>query len=99
VHKALFFSAVASWRNLGAFVVYGAGWLLALTALVLLDRLVYSMLPDAISGLLAVASGLWLFAAFYGSLFFTVNDCFDRGAPDADKASPPVTDNINPSDA
>ena len=35
----------------------------------------------------------------FGSLFFTVNDCFDRGAPDADKASPPVTDNINPSDA
>ena len=95
VHKALFFSAVASWRNLGAFVIYGAGWMLALTALVLLDRVVFSLLPDALSGLMAVASGLWLFSAFYGSLYFTVTDCFDQGEADT---SPPATTIITPSD-
>lgn len=80
VGKALFFSAVASWRNLGAFLVYGTGWLLAIGLLVVMDRLVFSALPDVLSSMLAVSAGLWLFSAFYGSLYFTVMDCFEIDA-------------------
>ena len=77
VTKALFFSIVATWRNLGAFLVYGAAWLLSIALLVVVDRLVFAALPDVLSSLLAVSAGLWLFSAFYGSLYFTVVDCFE----------------------
>lgn len=89
VGKALFFSAVASWRNLGAFVVYGLGWLLAVTALVAIDQMLLSLLPGVLGSLLAVMSGLWLFSAFYASLYFTVADCFESGSP-ADPALTPT---------
>ena len=89
IGKALFFSAVASWRNLGAFVLYGAGWMAAISALVVVDRFVLSLLPDVLGSLLAVSGGLWLFAAFYASLYFTVMDCFDSSASEPDGSSQP----------
>lgn len=82
VGKALFFSAVASWRNLGAFVVYGLGWLFAIAVLVGIDRMLLSLLPSVLGSVLAVAAGLWLFAAFYASLYFTVADCFTTTEPE-----------------
>lgn len=77
VGKALFFSGVASWRNLGAFLLYGIGWMTAIAALVVVDRFVLSFLPQVLGSLLAVSGGLWLFSAFYASLYFSVTDCFD----------------------
>lgn len=85
VGKALFFSAVASWRNLGAFMVYSLCWLGALVTLGLLDRLLLSAIPvPALANALAFAGALGLAAAFYASLYFTTVDCFE--SPEAKPA-------------
>ncbi len=78
VTKALFFSAVASWRNLTAFAVYGLGWLGVATALGLVIRALAALIPiPAVAEVLAVILGMWVAGAFYASLYFTVVDCFE----------------------
>jgi hypothetical protein len=81
VSKALFFSIVACWRNLGAFAVYGLCWFGVVLALGLLDRFLLSQLPIPMLGnVLAITAGLWVASAFYASLYFTVVDCFESPA-------------------
>lgn len=76
--KALFFSVVASWRNLGAFVVYGACWLGVIGAGGAVVQVLTAIAPESIvSTFMAVAVGMWLAAAFYSSLYFSVTDCFE----------------------
>jgi hypothetical protein len=76
--KALFFSVVASWRNLGAFVVYGACWLAVLGAGAAVVQVISAIAPDSIvSTLVVVFTGMWIAAAFYSSLYFSVTDCFE----------------------
>lgn len=88
VSKALFFSIVACWRNLGAFAVYGLGWFVVVLALGLLDRFLLSQLPVPMLGnILAISAGLWVASAFYASLYFTVVDCFESSA---DTDTPPL---------
>jgi len=80
--KALFFSAVASWRNLGAFVMFGLGWFGVLGALALAAGLIVTILPiPALVNALTMAASMGLAAAFYGSLYFAVVDCFDPQRP------------------
>lgn len=75
--KSLFFSIVAVWRNLRAFMVYGMLW----TAFSALGSAVL-LVVMAISGSSALASvsfvvfGLVLAAMFFSSLWFTFRDCF-----------------------
>lgn len=89
--KALFFSAVASWRNLGAFVLFGLGWFGVLSALALVAGLIVTVLPiPALVNALTMAASMGLAAAFYGSLYFAVVDCFDPQRP-ADPAEPAET--------
>ncbi len=91
VSKALFFSAVATWRNLGAFMVYGLSWLGALVVLGLLDRLLISAIPvPMLANALAFSCALALAAAFYASLYFTTVDCFEP----VDTPSDTVPDNL-----
>lgn len=91
VGKALFFSAVATWRNLGAFVVYGLSWVGALFALGLLDRLLLSAIPvPVLANALAFAGALALAGAFYASLYFTTVDCFEAPAPGVDEGTLPL---------
>lgn len=81
--KALFFSAVAAWRNLGAFVVYGGTWLLAMVGLAILARGVQQIIPvPALASMLTFAGVLWLVSCFYASLYFSVVDCFETGPND-----------------
>ena len=89
VSKALFFSIVACWRNLGALVVYGLSWFGVVLALGLLDRFFFSLIPLPLLGnVLAIAGGMWVAPAFYASLYFTVLDCFESPTtPDAPDAS------------
>ncbi|MEY4427371.1 MAG: hypothetical protein RLZZ182_60 [Pseudomonadota bacterium] len=76
--KALFFSAVASWRNLGAFAVYGLVWLGVLVATGLLVRVIGSVIPvPFVAQVATVFAGMWVASAFYASLYFTVVDCFE----------------------
>lgn len=81
--KALFSSAVASWRNLGAFVVFAATWLLAMIALAVLTRVVQQVIPlPALANMLTFAGVLWLVSCFYASLYFSVVDCFEGAQPE-----------------
>jgi hypothetical protein len=84
VAKAIFFSAVATWRNLGAFAVYGLSWGMVVIALGVLAQLIMSLLPvPLLASVLTVTMGMAVSTAFYASLYFTVIDCFD--APEADQ--------------
>lgn len=79
--KALFFSLVASWRNLGAFVVYAGVWLGVLMAGGLVIQVVSAVSPEPlITNIAVVFLGMWMAAAFYASLYFTVVDCFEPPA-------------------
>ena len=95
--KALFASALASLRNLGAFFVYGVAWLLADVTLssvmgVLLGAL--GLGPYAV--LVALPMALLLSAAFYASLHASVEGCLviepparpDDPAQPADPSAP-----------
>lgn len=89
VAKAVFFSAVACWRNIGAFIVYGAAWLVVMLGVGAIIQLVSALMPvPVLGGVLATLGGLWVASALYASLYFTVVDCFESGR-----------DNAGPSDA
>lgn len=77
VAKALFFSAMACWRNLGAFTVYGLAWSGVILAFGLVANLLAALLqqPQLIA-LAAVPAGLMFSTVFYASLYFTFSDCF-----------------------
>jgi hypothetical protein len=78
VAKALFFSAVATWRNIGAFIVYGMGWMGIMLSVALIDRLLLAIIPEPFFGnLVAIVASMWIASAFYASLYFTVVDCFE----------------------
>lgn len=84
--KALFFSWVACWRNLGAFAVYGVAWAAVILLVGLVDSVIALVIPvPAVVNVLAVAVGLWVASAFYASLYFTVVDCFDAAGTPADQ--------------
>ena len=86
VRKALFFSAVASWRNLLAFALYGACWVGLLAALGVVLQVVSLVIPSpTLMAMTAVMAFLWVLSAFYASLYFTVVDCFEgRGTASVD---------------
>lgn len=86
--KALFFSAIASWRNLGAFVVFGATWLLAHDRPGRADPGgAAGVPPAALANMLTFAGVLWPVSCFYASLYFSVVDCFEGSQP-GDAAEP-----------
>jgi hypothetical protein len=75
--KSLFFSFVACWRNLGAFMVYVAVWFGMFIAVALVSMLATSLLGDA-SLLMAILlpAGLMVAAMFFTSMVYSVRDCF-----------------------
>lgn len=90
--KALFASALASLRNLGAFVVYSLGWLLAdmmLSAVMGVLLAALGLGPYAM--LVALPMALLLSAAFYASLHASVEGCLViEPLPAAQADSPPA---------
>jgi hypothetical protein len=85
VGKALFFSTMACWRNIGAFTVYGLAWAGVILLFGALANVLAALLqqPQLIA-LAAVPAGLLFSTVFYVSLYFTFSDCF---APET--AAPP----------
>ena len=76
--KSLFFSALACWRNKGAMLAYGAGWV----GVFLLGGLTISFLATLMGGAQALAmfmdpAVLLLAAMFHTSVYFTFRDSFD----------------------
>lgn len=87
VAKALFFSAVAIWRNLGAFVVFGLGWFGVFCTLAIAAGVLALALPiPSLVNVITMAASMWLAAGLYGSLYFAVVDCFDPKQPPEDGA-------------
>jgi hypothetical protein len=87
--KALFFSAVALWKNLGAFAVYGLGWVavtFTVSAVLALARAVVGAGPAA---LLSVPLMLMLASMMLASTYFTFRDSFSADPP-GDPESPPI---------
>ena len=85
--KSLFFSIVACVRNLGAFTVFGLGWLgvfvvggvlisLAASLFAALGLLGAGAAPGLI-GSLMVGMALAMAAMFFSSVVFTFRDCFE----------------------
>ncbi|MEY2686967.1 MAG: hypothetical protein RL375_1165 [Pseudomonadota bacterium] len=78
VARALFASALATWRNLAAFVVYGVSWLVADLMLSSAVGLVAAAIGQPQIVLLLVLPAAVLFAAaFYASLHASVHACID----------------------
>ena len=96
VVKSLFFSAVACWRNLGAFVGYGLAWSVVVLAFGAITTMLFVFIGQPQLVPLAVMPAALMFSTvFYASLYFTFIDCFsppDAAAEenDRDPASPPT---------
>ena len=80
--KSLFFSAIACWRNLGAFAVYLLAWAGVLVAGAILIVLISSALGgNDLSAAVLMPGALLMAAMFLTSVYFSVKDCFELPEP------------------
>ena len=83
--KALFFSAVAVWRNKLVFLVYGATWFGSLLAFGLVSSILLTALGLAHwADRIMFPVGLMFFSVMYASLFFTFIDSFEMALEPAE---------------
>lgn len=87
--KALFFSVVALWKNLGAFAVFGLGWAAITLALSAVLGIVYAIAGTGLMVAVAVPAVLALSAMILASTLFTFRDSFSADASGG--AEPPTT--------
>jgi hypothetical protein len=80
--KALVFSAVAVWRNKGAFAIYFAGWFAVAVGLSVLIQVLLAVVPAGFSALVLAPAFLLLMAALYCSFWPTYRDTVDPIAAD-----------------
>ncbi|MCE4553218.1 BPSS1780 family membrane protein [Pelomonas cellulosilytica] len=82
VAQALFSSTLALWRNKGAFALNGVLWMAVFLALSGTLALLVSLLgvPQVLPFVM-LTTGMFAWAVFYASLYFTFVDCFMFGAP------------------
>lgn len=86
VARALFASALASFRNLGAFAIYGISWVAADLLLSLTLGGVLTLLGLAAWAMFfAIPAALFFSAAFYASLHATVQGCLDFASAEASR--------------
>lgn len=80
--QAIFYSAVACWRNLGAFAVYFLTWggVIALFSVLLTLTMSLFGMPQ-VAALAAMPAALMFTTVFYASLYFTFADCFEQDKP------------------
>ena len=75
--KSLFFSFVACWRNLRAFMVYVAVWFGLFIGVATVSMLVTSLLGDpSLLMTILMPTGLMVAAMFFTSMVYSVRDCF-----------------------
>ncbi len=79
--KSLFFSAVACWRNIGAFMVYVSIWAALFAAAAVLAILITTLMGQP-ALLMAVLMPLALLVAamFFTSMLFSIEACFQVSA-------------------
>lgn len=85
--KALFFSIVALWRNLGAFTVFGLGWAAVTLVASSVLGLAYALAGEGLLLVLGVPTVLSLSAMMLASTYFTFRDSFSAD-PTGDPAAP-----------
>lgn len=75
--KSLFFSAMAGYKNWGAFAVFGAAWMGLLMLAAITVSLIASLLGNpALAAMLMLPVALLIMAMFFSSLYFTFRDSF-----------------------
>ena len=80
--KSMFFSAVACWRNLGAFAVYLVSWLgVFIVCATVLLTISSALGGKDLSGVVLMPGALLMAAMFFTSVYFSVKDCFDLPSP------------------
>lgn len=79
--KALFFSVVALWKNMGAFTMFGLGWAAVTLAISAVLALAYALAGSGVMFALAVPAVLALSAMMLASTLFTFRDSFSADAP------------------
>ena len=80
-NKALFFSVVALWRNLGAFTVFGLAWALVSLLAVSMLGLAFALAGSGLLLVLVVPTVLALSAMMLASTYFTFRDSFSADPP------------------
>lgn len=90
--QSVFFSVVACWRNLGAFIVYFLTWAAAVLFFGVVATLIFTLLSaPQLMALVAFPATLMFLTAFYASLYFTFDDCFIDAMPVGPKVASPET--------
>ena len=80
--KSMFFSAVACWRNLGAFALYLLAWAGVFVVGATVIIVISSALGDNdLSGAVLLPGALLMAAMFFTSVYFSVKDCFELPEP------------------
>jgi hypothetical protein len=80
--KSMFFSAVACWRNLGAFAFYLLAWAGVFVAGATIILVISSALGgNDLSGAILMPGALLMAAMFFTSIYFSVKDCFELPEP------------------
>jgi hypothetical protein len=80
--KSMFFSAVACWRNLGAFAVYLLAWAGVFVAGATIILTISSAIGGAdLTSAVLMPGALLMAAMFFTSVYFSVKDCFDLPSP------------------
>jgi len=80
--KSMFFSAVACWRNLGAFAVYLLAWAGVFVAGATVILTISSAIGGAdLTAAVLMPGALLIAAMFFTSVYFSVKDCFDLPSP------------------
>jgi len=80
--KSLFFSAIACWRNFGAFAVYLLAWAGVFVAGAMVILLISSALGgNDLSAAVLMPGALLMAAMFFTSVYFSVKDCFELPEP------------------
>ena len=80
--KSLFFSAIACWRNLGAFALYLLAWAGVFVAGAMVILLISSALGgNDLSAAVLMPGALLMAAMFFASVYFSVKDCFELPEP------------------
>lgn len=80
--KSLFFSLVAFWRNLGAFVVFGLAWMAVLALVILALGLMIKAFGSAASIATFMPAALIVASMVTCSLYFTFRDCYQADETD-----------------
>ena len=75
--KSLFFSLVACWRNLGAFMVYTLSWFSVFLGAGVTLLLVISLMGESdLAETVMMPLALLMAAMFFCSIYFSFLDCF-----------------------